>query len=85
MEQSELKPCPFCGGTANFFLRLNTSKATTKGWEFGICCTKCNVTTPRTNYRLEVSFGALGNVTTVIDERPLAVEAWNRREGNEQN
>lgn len=79
MNEIELKPCPFCGGTANFFTTLFSMKGTTRGWEFGICCTKCDVTTPKRNYRLELQFGCLGGIETVIDERPLAIEVWNRR------
>ena len=83
MNEIELKPCPFCGATANFFTKLFRNRGTSRGWEFGICCTKCDITLPKSDYRLEVQFGNLGGITTVIDERPLAVEAWNRRADNE--
>ena len=80
----ELKPCPFCGGGAKFFSKVSTVRGTTRGWEFGVFCSKCDVTTPKTNYLLEVQLGDLGDIKEIIDERPLAVETWNRRADNEQ-
>lgn len=78
---AELKPCPFCGGEAKFFCKTSTVRGVTRGWEFGIFCSKCDVTTPRTNYRLEVQFEYYGELHTIIDERLEAIEAWNRRVG----
>lgn len=40
----ELKPCPFCGGQAKFFTKVNDAKNTSIGWFFGIFCTECGVT-----------------------------------------
>lgn len=79
---NELKPCPFCGGEANIFTKSSVERGVTKGWEFGIYCTKCNVTTPKTNYRLEVQIGKGGNLIYNADERTQAAEAWNRRVGD---
>lgn len=76
---AELKPCPFCGGTAKFFTKVSCSSGVTRGWEFGIFCVKCSVASPKTNYRLEVQLDTDGEVITTIDERLLAIEAWNRR------
>ena len=78
----ELKPCPFCGGEAKLFTKASVSRGVTRGWEFGIYCSKCNVTTPRTNYILEVQLDELGDLTTIRDERSLAITAWNRRADN---
>jgi Lar family restriction alleviation protein len=76
---TELKPCPFCGGEAKFFAKAYLERGITRGWQFGIYCTKCNVTTPKTNYGLEIQLADWGNIITTVDERPLAIEAWNRR------
>lgn len=78
----ELKPCPFCGGKAKFFSKTNISRGITRGWEFGIYCSKCDVTTPKTNYRLEVQLGESGDIKVHEDERLSAAELWNRRADN---
>lgn len=75
----ELKPCPFCGGAAEFFIKGWKIKDAVRGWEFGIHCIKCDVTTPKTNYLLELQFNRLGGVSELVDERYIAAEAWNRR------
>lgn len=79
----KLKPCPFCGGKANFYVKLASAEGFDRGWHFGIFCTKCDVTTPRTDYKLAVEFTDSGELLAVVDERPLAVETWNRRFDNE--
>lgn len=79
MKEFELKPCPFCGGKAKFFVKAHTERGLTRGFNFGIYCTRCDVTTPRTNYKLEIQMDEYGNIFEEIDERPNAIEAWNRR------
>ena len=76
---TELKPCPFCGGAAKFFVKASTDWGITRGWKFGIYCAKCNITTPKTDYSLEIQMNDKGDIITTVDERPFAVEAWNRR------
>lgn len=75
----KLKPCPFCGAEAKFDTNALTQRGDTSGWLFGIACSHCGVRTVKTNYKYEVTFGECGYITTVADERPLAIEAWNRR------
>lgn len=75
----ELKPCPFCEGEALLLIKGSLERGTTRGWEFGIYCSECNVTTAKTNYRLEIKLGDLGHITEIVDERQMAAEAWNRR------
>ena len=53
---TELKPCPFCGGKAKFFTKAHTERGITRGWIFGIYCSQCDVTTPKTNYALEIQW-----------------------------
>lgn len=76
---NELKPCPFCGGKAEFFAKTFTERGVSRGWLFGVHCTKCDVTTPRTDFKIELYFESNGEVKTPIDERELAEELWNRR------
>lgn len=76
---AELKPCPFCGGKAKFFTKASSARGVTRGWEFGVFCYKCGITSPKTNYLLEAQLDDFGEITTRTDERPEAIEAWNRR------
>lgn len=78
-EKVELRPCPFCGGEAKFLVKVSTERGIIRGWNFGIYCSKCDIATPKTNYILEIQLDEMGEIITVIDERPLAIEAWNRR------
>ena len=79
----ELKRCPFCGGEAKFFTKAYISEGVTRGWEFGIFCTRCNVITPITNYELEIQLGDDGEIKTLVDDRAKAASDWNRRANNE--
>lgn len=76
---AELRPCPFCGGGAKFFVRSHMERGMTRGYTFGIFCTKCDVTTPKTDYVIEFHMNGDGEIEMMIDERLLAIEAWNRR------
>lgn len=75
----ELKPCPFCGGEAKFLIKCTSERGVSRGYGFGIYCSKCGVTTAKTNYALEFRMGDNGEIEIATDERPLAAEAWNRR------
>lgn len=79
---TELKPCPFCGGKAKFFVKCSTSHGIMRGYDFGIYCTKCDITTPRTDYIIEFNLNDGGEIEVTKDERLLAIEAWNRRADN---
>lgn len=79
---TELKPCPFCGGKANFFVKVNSTTGTHRGWKFGVYCTMCDSSLPRNDYVLDVDFDPNGEITIVRDERNDAIEAWNRRANN---
>ena len=81
---AELKPCPFCGGEAMYFAKCRTERGVIRGWQFGIYCTKCNVTTPKTDYKIEISFDPDGEIREIVSEREEAAKAWNRRADNEQ-
>lgn len=79
---TELKPCPFCGGESKFFVKCFSERGIIRGWQFGIYCSKCNLTTPKTNYTVEVQLNEFGDIVTTTDERDKAIEAWNRRVEN---
>ena len=65
MSEIKLKPCPFCGGEAEFVLgeEYREEHKQSKDW---IQCSSCGIETP------------------YFDTPEKAAEAWNRREG-EQN
>lgn len=75
----KLKPCPFCGGDAIFFRKAYAVSNSTRGWVFTVCCKKCGVELPKTNYVIEVNLGDSGEIKIATDERQQAAEAWNRR------
>lgn len=76
---TNLKPCPFCGGEAKFFITASVRTGDLLGWQFGICCEKCNIMLPKKNFKVEVEFSDYGAVKTVTDERAAAIEKWNLR------
>lgn len=76
---NELKPCPFCGGEAKFFVNTCREHGISRGYNFGIYCTGCNATTPKTNYGIEFRLSDFGELEFTNDERQQAIEAWNRR------
>lgn len=79
---TELKPCPFCGGEAKFFIKKYRERGLSRGYDFGIYCTKCDIITPKTNYELDLQLSDLGEIEFIKDERAEAIEAWNRRAEN---
>lgn len=84
MSLPPLKPCPFCGGKAEFFTKTISANGTLRGWNFGICCTRCDITTPKIHYVVKVKLADSGRIEVVEDERQDAADAWNRRaEDNE--
>ena len=75
----ELKPCPFCGGKAEFVTKTNNMQGLERGFSFRIECSKCGVHISRKPYELKLKLGNQGQMETVIDERQLAIDEWNRR------
>lgn len=78
----ELKPCPFCGGPAEYLIQSRTASGPSRGWLFGVKCKRCGAETPRRNYILEVELCPDGEVKFTTDEREKAADAWNRRADN---
>lgn len=85
MDDTQLKPCPFCGGMSEMFTRVGDVDGTrgeTRVWHFGIGCTKCGIRLPRSNYKLSVQMGRCGGIQILEDDRQEAADLWNRRADN---
>lgn len=84
-----LKSCPFCGGEAKFLVKTYMANGVMReyslGYSFGICCSKCDITTPKTDYILKFRLNDDGEIELNVDERPLAIETWNRRVNEDAN
>ena len=52
MDEIKLKPCPFCGGKAEYIINSNYERCTTHGWQFGIKCTNCMIELPMRDFIL---------------------------------
>lgn len=74
----ELKPCPFCGGGADFKTKSNLSSHSEVGFDFTIKCSECDIELPGT-YRVTFILGTRGQISTIVDEREKATDEWNRR------
>ena len=81
-KEIELKPCPFCGGKADFKTKSNLSSHSEVGFDFTIKCRECDVEIPRT-YRVTLTIGMSGRINAIIDERQKAMDDWNRRADDE--
>lgn len=78
----ELKPCPFCGGKAAIKQRGIEVMATNRDsvrFDFSIRCVNCNATAPEAYGYISANLSGTGNLNVWHDERPSAIEAWNRR------
>ena len=77
----ELKPCPFCGGRADFEIIGNTSNYLEVGFDFIIKCSECGIHNPR-RHKVTLLLENSGQISTIIDERQEAIDGWNRRTGD---
>lgn len=83
MEEIELKPCPFCGGKAEYKINKNYEWGTTHGWQFGIKCTNCMMELPMRDFVVTVNLESNGKIAFDKDDRKKATDMWNRRTDNE--
>lgn len=83
MDEIKLKPCPFCGGKAEYFISSNYSRGVTHGWKFGINCTNCLIALPMQDFTVTADLTANGEIVFAEDDRKKAADMWNRRAEHE--
>ena len=81
---NKLKPCPFCGSEAKIEQTAygTTDNASCK-LSFAVRCTKCDATAPNANGYIAIKLSFNGNFNLWHDDRLKAIEAWNRRAGEQ--
>ena len=75
---AELKNCPFCGKEAVFKVTSKCSSASDIGIGFTVGCPQCKVFLSQ-NFQIRFRLYYDGSISTPVDERDDAAEAWNRR------
>lgn len=81
----ELKHCPFCGGKAKVEQTSCGIMETNRGsamFNFSIRCRKCKATAPYAYGCIAANLSETGELNVWHDDRPSAIEAWNRRVNN---
>lgn len=92
MNETELKPCPFCGGKAEIkraFLTIPAihSESYDKNYlqqNFTIECTKCGIGIPEFKISLEIDITTLSLKDDFKTQAKPFIEKWNRRSDNEK-
>lgn len=82
MALTDLKPCPFCGGKAEYVTVMVTQGGPPMGSNiyYNIRCESCKANAPGAVGGLFVFLNEKGKVKIEFDESERkAVEAWNRR------
>ena len=78
----ELDKCPFCGGKAGFKqsgIKIMETNRDSVRFDFSIRCINCNATAPDAYGYIAANLSRNGEVNVWHDDRPSAMESWNRR------
>jgi hypothetical protein len=76
----KLKPCPFCGGKAIVHQKsYGTTSTNSCKLSFVIKCSECESTAAGACGDIAINLNDNGELNIWYDDRPCAVEAWNRR------
>lgn len=82
----EMKPCPFCGGRAQFIYNRDDDYVYFTHRTVGcmLVCTKCGAKMDAPGGYFKLVFGRDGAVRIEGDGRAKLINAWNRRTKNEE-
>lgn len=86
MKETELKPCPFCGGEAKIKMVSPFSNDFTAGFNYVIKCKKCGLQYPHT-FAIGFYLTDKGEVKEAMAFEGVveqSKELWNRRTDDEQ-
>lgn len=77
----KLKPCPFCGGEAEFDQTAygRTTDHSSVSLQFEIRCKKCGATAPNAYGYISINLSSNGELNIWHDDKNPAIDAWNRR------
>ena len=85
-ENYVLKPCPFCGGKAEFITIHNKSNHTSVGFNYTIACSSCSCTPIRLAGEMNVFLDKDGEVkiteASAIKKQNM-IAKWNTRTQND--
>lgn len=77
---TELKPCPFCGGKAEFDQTgYGATDHSSVELRFAIRCKKCGATAPDAYGYIAINLSSNGELNVWHDDKSKAIAAWNRR------
>lgn len=79
MGMIDLKPCPFCGGTAIFKQTSYGTAERSVRLGFEVACGKCGATEPQGHGEILIKLSETGSLNPWRDCRAKAAVAWNRR------
>lgn len=78
----ELKDCPFCGGKAiikQSGAQIMETNRDSVRFDFSVVCVNCKATAPGAYGYIAANLSRDGEVNVWHDDRPSAVDMWNRR------
>ena len=81
----QLKRCPFCGSKAKIEqTAYGTMDNASCKLSFSVRCTECDATAPNANGYIAINLSSDGSLNIWHDDRLKAIDAWNRRAGEQE-
>lgn len=86
MNETKLKPCPFCGGEASLEQTgFGTTEYCSVRLSFSIRCKKCGASAPNACGYIAINLLSNGELNAWHDDRNPAIAAWNRRASDDDD